>query len=600
MARESDRLKYTVKLSRASLIQAFQQGERNLPFQFMIKLSNGNVHWVQHNITLAKQPGTEDIISFMAVRDISTEKFTNEIMGQIVSKKLDYICCISARTGKIVLFFSGIDSSALYQVKQDADYDDTMIQYNQKYVPSEEKQNCISFMKLDHIKKELMKSDHLEKVFSCDEGKGLRIVHVEYFWLDKENELIVLTRTDITEAQRQQMEHEKELKAANKAKSDFLSRMSHDIRTPLNGIIGMTYLTKTEKNPEKIQENLQKIDTSSKFLLGLINDVLDMSKAESGKIELHPEPYPTQEFLSYIDAVIKPLTQERNQTFLCDNEMPEDVIPVFDKLRINQIFFNLLSNAVKYTPEGGKIEFYVRTKYLSEQEISIHAEVKDNGIGISEEFQKIIFDPFSQEGRNDVSLQRGTGLGMAITKQLVTLMHGTISVKSTLGKGSTFTVDLPVEYVHQEDVYKALPVKQGSIDKMDELLAGKHVLLCEDHPLNQEIARALLEQKKMIVTTAEDGKIGAERFRDSIPNYYDVILMDIRMPIMDGYEATKAIRSMHRIDAETVPIIAMTADAFADDVQKCLHSGMNSHLAKPIEPEVLYQTLCSAIEKKHS
>ena len=598
MARESDRMQYTVKLSRASLMQAFKQGERTLPFTFMITLPSGNVRWVQHTITLAKQPGTEDIISFLAVRDISNEKFTNEVMAQIVSKKLDYICCISGRTGKIILFFTGMENASLNQVQQGVNYDEAVAVYNKKYMSPEDEPSCTAFMKLDHVKQELKEKDHAEGVFTCNEGYGTRVEHVEFFWLDKENDLIVLTRTDITETQRQQIEHEQALKAANKAKSDFLSRMSHDIRTPLNGIIGMTYLTKTEKDSNKIQDNLEKIDTSSKFLLGLINDVLDMSKAESGKIELYSEPYPTTEFMSYIDAVIKPLTAEKNQTLICSNVMPDGIVPILDKLRANQIFFNLLSNAVKYTPEGGTIQFNVSTKHLSDCQILIHAEVKDTGIGISKEFQRIIFDPFSQEGRNDISLQRGTGLGMAITKQLVTLMHGTIHVDSTLGKGSTFSVNLPAEILCEKNQPVSKPIQQASLDAMDDVLAGRHILLCEDHPLNQEIAKTLLEKKKLIVSTAEDGRIGAEMFQESIPNYYDVILMDIRMPVMDGYEATRCIRTMNRKDAKTVPIIAMTADAFADDVQKCLNAGMNSHLAKPIEPEVLYETLYKAIVER--
>ncbi|MCI1723212.1 MAG: ATP-binding protein [Lachnospiraceae bacterium] len=394
-----------------------------------------------------------------------------------------------------------------------------------------------------------------------------------------------------------QLENEKMLRdeadSANAAKTDFLSRMSHDIRTPLNGIIGMTYLTRAMDLPEKAQENLRKIDTSSKFLLGLINDILDMSKAESGKIELHPEPYPPEEFSSYMQSVIMPLVEEKEQTINYEIRMPDSAVPIQDKLRINQVVFNILSNAVKFTPEGGKIRYTAAGEMNPDGSMHQHIEVSDSGIGMSEEFQRTLFNPFTQENRNDSSEQRGTGLGMAITKQLVERMGGTIRVESRIGKGTTFYLDFPSEAVCETSTADRLSADEKTADRKKPLplLAGKHILLCEDHPLNLEIAKALLEDRKVIVSTAEDGKRAAEMFRDSPPRYYDAVLMDIRMPIMDGYEATGQIRAMEREDAGTVPIIAMTADAFTDDIQKCIQAGMNGHIAKPIDPHLLYKTL---------
>ena len=383
--------------------------------------------------------------------------------------------------------------------------------------------------------------------------------------------------------------------AANRAKTDFLSRMSHDIRTPMNGIIGMTHLAKQQDDPVRVREYLDKIDTSSKFLLGLVNDILDMTKAESGKIELHPEPYPQQEFTSYMEAVIKPLVMEKNQTIDYQIDLPKDAVPLQDKLRVNQIIFNILSNAVKFTPEGGKIRYSTSAKMSADGRMLMHIEVSDNGVGMSENFQKVIFDPFTQEGRSDTLSNRGTGLGMTITKRLVSLMGGTIRAESRLGHGSTFFVDIPFRTVPA----KVSACADGSAEKAAARdasgLQGKHVLLCEDHPLNQEIAKALLEEKKIIVSIAEDGKVGVETFRNSSPNYFDAVLMDIRMPVMDGIEATKKIRALPRADAKTVPILAMTADAFADDVQRCREAGMNGHVAKPIDPQKLYELLQSAL-----
>ena len=383
-------------------------------------------------------------------------------------------------------------------------------------------------------------------------------------------------------------EAKREADAANAAKSEFLSRMSHDMRTPLNGIIGMTYIANEQQNPPRTTDCLTKIDTSSKFLLNLINDVLDMSKAESGRIELHPEPYPVEEFTQYISAVVKPLCEEKNQKLITEVDIPDNCVPVMDKLRVNQIVFNLLSNAVKYSPEGEEIAYRAKSEITPDGRMSMCIKVSDNGIGMSRKFQKVLFDPFTQESRSDISESRGSGLGLAITKRLVELMGGSITVESEMGSGSTFTVNFECDYVAGES--RDGGAKQPPEDSRAPF-AGKHVLLCEDHPLNQEIAKALLEDKGMLVEIADDGQRGVSLFSCSAVGYYDAILMDIRMPIMDGYEATRQIRAQNRGDARTVPIIAMTADAFAADVQKCLDSGMNDHIAKPIEPENMYSVL---------
>ena len=378
---------------------------------------------------------------------------------------------------------------------------------------------------------------------------------------------------------------------ASRAKSDFLSRMSHDMRTPLNGIIGMTYLTEQMELPSDARANLQKIDTSSKFLLSLINDLLDMSKAESGKIQLHPEPYPPEDFHQYIDAVIRPLCQSKGQSLTADISAPEELVPLFDKLRINQIIFNLLSNAVKYTPEGGTITYTTRARALPGERMAVRLEVSDNGIGMSESFQKLLFTPFSQENRDDNSEFRGSGLGLAITKQLVDLMGGTITVESAIGRGTRIEVDLETDGVERQAVKKADAAPSGEVST----LAGKHILLCEDHPLNQEIAKTLLCEKQMTVEVAEDGQQGVYAFAHSPIGYYDAVLMDIRMPVMDGFTAARGIRALPRKDAKTVPILAMSADVFSDDIQKCLSSGMNGHVPKPIEPAALYRALLEAM-----
>jgi PAS domain S-box-containing protein len=424
-----------------------------------------------------------------------------------------------------------------------------------------------------------------ETVSLRQSAQGMRKFYATY--LDVGEEVRLRRERD------RQFREEKRLRieatSANAAKSEFLSRMSHDIRTPLNGIIGMAYIAREEDNPPRTADCLRKIDTSSKFLLGLINDILDMSKAESEKIELHPEPYPPEEFRSYLNAVFKPLCDEKGQTFTVEMRLPDGMVPIFDKLRINQVIFNLLSNAVKYTHEGGRIQFLAHFDRVGTgPKLSAHIDICDTGIGISDKFQKVIFEPFVQEGRADPSEIRGSGLGLAIAKKMTDLMGGNISVKSKLGSGTTFTITMLVDSVPAHKVsYGHKP--GGLLNQAD--LAGKKILLCEDNRLNQEIAQALLASRNIVANIADNGRRGVEMFEDSDEGFYDAILMDIRMPVMNGYEAAAEIRRLRRSDAQSVPIIAMSADAYAEDVKKCLDAGMNAHIPKPVDPEMLFGTL---------
>jgi signal transduction histidine kinase/CheY-like chemotaxis protein len=433
----------------------------------------------------------------------------------------------------------------------------------------------------------------LERVRTGTSAEGQRIFYASF---SDVSEQITLQKTVTRQLEVEQLLRRK-ADQANAAKTDFLSRMSHDMRTPLNGVIGMAYLAREQKNPPFTAECLDKINTSAKFLLGLINNILDMSKVESGEIELHAEPYPISEFNDYLDAVIRPLCEGRNQHLVLKQDVEVESYPLTDKNRINQILFNLLSNAVKFTPEGGTITYSIFGRQISENRAAIEHQISDTGIGISREFQERLFEPFTQEGRNDISEQRGSGLGLAIVKKLVDLMGGTISVQSEIGRGTTFTVKFEFDTVPSESVRQ--PDGSGPSGQSDSFLfAGRHVLLCDDHPLNQEIAGALLNEKGIVVQIAENGQRGVDEFSQSAVGYFDCILMDLRMPVMDGLQAARVIRAMMRPDAGTVPIYAMTADAFSDDVRKCLEAGMNGHIAKPIDPALLYKTMQDAFSMR--
>lgn len=378
--------------------------------------------------------------------------------------------------------------------------------------------------------------------------------------------------------------------AASIAKTDFLSRMSHDIRTPINVISGMTELALLERNSEATDEYLQNIQSSGKFLLGLVNDILDMNKVESGNMELHPKPYSGREFETYINAVVRPLCDEKNIHFLMEGDLDSYTL-MLDPLRLNQIFFNLLSNAVKFTPRDGHIRMFGQARELEHGKVALDISVSDDGAGMSKEFQKTMFLPFSQEDRTLAQNDTGTGLGLAIVKRLVDLMGGTIRVESAVGKGTTFAVHLEAEAASLTDGADLGTTAVGN-------LAGRRILLCEDHPLNAKIIDRMLAIQSVSVEIAENGQIGVEKFSSASENYFDAILMDIRMPVMNGLEAAQAIRALPgRSDARRVPIIALTANAYDTDVQRCLAAGMNEHLAKPVDTDKLCETLLRLISE---
>jgi CheY-like chemotaxis protein len=375
-----------------------------------------------------------------------------------------------------------------------------------------------------------------------------------------------------------------EANRANQAKSEFLSHMSHDIRTPINGIVGMVNIAlKNDTDPERVHECLTKISGSADHLLSLINDVLEMSRIESGRVDIAQKPLNIRTLIDNCTSIIEGQLITRKLNFSVDMKPLEHPALLGDELRLRQIFINILGNAVKFTPDGGKIIFRVEELSSDDTQVRYRFEFEDNGIGMSEEFQEHIFEAFSQEDGGSRTHYMGTGLGMSITQQFVELMGGTITVQSRLSEGSCFTVEIPFTYIEEE--------KKEEVQQANQSLKGLRVLLVEDNELNMEIAQEILEDEEVVVTTAEDGQRALEVFVESPPNSFDMILMDIMMPRMNGYEATRAIRASDHPDSATVPIIAMSANAYAEDVEEALKSGMNAHVAKPIDVHRLFEVM---------
>ena len=377
--------------------------------------------------------------------------------------------------------------------------------------------------------------------------------------------------------------------AANIAKTTFLNHMSHDIRTPMNAIVGFTDIAMKRKPDKEVENCLKKIRQSSEYLMTLINDVLDISRIESGKLEYKPIPVDLRDMINTVLAIARGYTENRDLNLYVSREELKNPYVMADELRIREVLLNIISNAVKFTKDGGSISFAAENcPGNDERHIIVRYRISDTGIGMSEEFQTRIFEEFSQENNGARTSYKGTGLGMAIARQYVDLMGGKIEVSSRQGIGSTFTVEIPLLIAEQ-----VLTEKEEKLRK-DMDLHGLHVLLAEDNDLNAEIAVALLEEQGMIVIRTVDGKSALAQFCNTAPGTFDLILMDIMMPEMNGYETTKAIRNLSdRPDGKEIPIIAMTANAFAEDVQAALNAGMDDHVAKPIDMDILI----SAIEK---
>ena len=408
--------------------------------------------------------------------------------------------------------------------------------------------------------------------------------------LEQYNIHLTQVNDELRQAQDAAAEALQSAERASKAKTDFLSNMSHDIRTPMNAIIGITTLMKNELHqPEKLAEHLGKLESSGQLLLGIINDILDMSRIESGKTTLNVEKMNLPQQVSQLDSIIRQQAGQRRQTFTVNTHLQHENV-LADPNRLNQVLMNILSNAVKYTPKGGHIRLEVEELPRNEHFARYRFVVQDDGIGMSEEFQKTLFDPFTREEKSGTNKVQGTGLGMAITKSIVDLMGGSISVESAPGRGTRFEVvlEFPIDTGsdHAQKV-QALPEEAEETSP----LSGMKFLCAEDNAINAEILEMLLESKGASCTICSNGQEIVDAFAGVKPGEYDMILMDVQMPVMDGLEATRRIRNGENPLGRIIPILAMTANAFLEDMQKSKEAGMDEHLSKPVDIAALEQTV---------
>ena len=736
---EEKRTEYLQRINHFGLLDAFERGEKGFTLEYRRKVGS-EIRWVSTETVFLENPDSADVYAFFYLRDIHPEKMKERINVLSLEKNCDFTGYYIPSKHQVVLTGIFGDCRGSYELNVPVEASLLMKDMQDRMEPAEY-ENLISSIDQEEIRRALKNGEDYTIVYDLKEKGELRRKKLTLCRMYEMQEETAIIQSDVTDAYEKEQEQMTQLsealeaaESANQAKSDFLSRMSHDIRTPMNAIIGFsTLMVKDASDEEKVQDSAKKILSSGRHLLGLINDVLDMSKIESGKMQISSHEFSLSETIASIESMMRPLTSEKDQNFeIYVSGLAHDIVHG-DENRIQQILINMLSNAVKYTGEGGDISLRISSQpERSRKYDDVTFTIEDNGRGMSEEYQKTLFDPFTREKENKENRTQGTGLGLAITKNLVTMMSGTISVESEQGVGTKFTVVIPLRILEKDHdpqfwkenhVLKMLAVdddtevlenireimeesgiemeiahtgseavekvtqhrdydivlldwlmpdldgvqtarrirhllpeedmiiiltaydysaveeeaKENGVDafmmkpffvsslqdtvrkvrgieeeeestvcaydpslNIDNCLKDLNILAAEDNDLNAEILVQVLKMNGAEVTVVPDGREVCDAFRNSKVKEYDLILMDVQMPVMDGYEASSYIRSLKndvsvskekRKESEEIPIIAMTANAFSEDVQNALNAGMNGHVAKPLNLEVMKKTI---------
>ena len=598
---EEEWQRYRLLHDSKKLLKLYQEGTTEMEQEGHCIKKSGEVIWVRTVYNLLKDPSSGDILLYEYIYDIHAQKMMEEIVHAMVGTDYERTASINIDANQMTVLLENNTIEIWDYEKQAKNYCDTV-------VLEEDRGMFCDKTSLDNIRREMKDKDQFEFVCRTKEEDGsVRMKRTLFSYYNREMRVCLMARVDITQIIQKEEEDRAKLEqallvaqAATKAKSEFLSRMSHEIRTPMNAIMGMTAIAQDNKSDFiQVSDCLNKIDLSSHYLLTLLNDILEMSRIESGQTIIHEEEFDFSILMESIRTIVEALASQNDIRYECVNKANLDYFYKGDRLRIQQVMVNLITNAIKFTKPGGRVRFTIECEEQDEKQMLFHFAIADTGIGMSEEFMEKMFKPFTQEDGSNTSKYQGSGLGLAISKSLIEMMGGSITVESFLGIGSTFKINLPLKRMKKSYLYTIAKQAESTPRKMGEqALKGCRILIAEDHPLNVMIAKKLLESKGMIVTVADNGKMAVDTFAASKPYYFDAILMDIRMPVMDGLKATEQIRILNREDAATIPIIAMTANALDEDRKKTKKAGMDAHLAKPFEPKQLYATLLEWIHKE--
>ena len=597
---EKDRL-----FSPKALLHRYNCGETQISDTLQIRLSNGQIAWCRQDLIMARNSQTKDVVATLTIYDITEQKLreqslqTQQQIIEALASGVSAYWILDWNNEGILAHHTENDHIRYFseRIMAQGTYTNALNYIYGSLVDENMRNEALSFVRVDVIRQKLTDSDkYTVPLYLAAQGSFFQITFNRIYVGDQK--AFIVAAREITEMVKRERGLRKELavalsaaQTASQAKTDFLLNMSHDIRTPMNAILGFQELAKRNvHDPERVLDALEKSRRSGEHLLNLINDILDMSRIESGKMTLSPEIIDINEHISRFEDMFRFPMEERGLTLSFVNETYTPYV-WGDYLRLTQVIANLLSNAMKFTPEGGSVTFHA-TESPARREGFTHfaIHIRDTGIGMSEEFQQRLFDAFEREHNTTVSGVQGTGLGLAISKKLTDLMGGTLVCSSSLGNGTefVFSFELPVADA---------PAGQEDTTKAD--LSGRKILLVEDNELNREIACEILSGGSIQVTEVTNGAEAVECLRSSPPGTFDAVLMDIQMPVMDGYTATRMIRQMENPAISNLPIIAMTADAFAEDKRRALEAGFTAHIAKPVNMATLIETLSQYIPQNN-
>lgn len=728
---EEERELFLFNFSAENITARFLRGETQMSMYLFSRRKDGHYCYVNYRAVFTRHPITGELIIFISEQEAGKEKVEGALLDKILARQFDLVAyLVNEKYSVVVGDASLIAKGSIFPTTREGVYDEFL---KNQVIPvldgdDELKKNIADSLKLSVIREKIKQAEPYVVNIACNIDGEIFYKRLDFYTIDPRADFFILLKSDTTEIQRKQIEQNARLKTAlnaakqaNVAKTAFLSRMSHEIRTPMNAIIGLDNIALHDKDlTPTIKGHLEKIGTSARYLLSIINDILDMSRIESGRMSFRNEEFSFTSFVYQINTLIDSQCKDKGLTYDCQLKGDIGKYYIGDDSKLEQILLNILGNAVKFTDAGGNVTLIIECTAQFDGQSNFRFTIKDTGVGISKDYLPRIFEPFSQEDDTTTSRYGGSGLGMAITKNIVQMMNGTIEVESAKGVGTIFVVNLPLKdsargegddsfemrpqdfsvliiddeqlarehaqsvleevgiksdicasgkealemiklrHARREDynliivdwlmpeldgievtreirkilgeettvivltAYDWYEVEEDAINAgVDTFMAkplvstnalyefrqafnrkrqilpekkvveleGRTILVAEDMPVNAEIMMMILEMRGMISDHAENGKIAVEKFAASPPGFYDAVLMDIRMPVMDGLEATAAIRALNHPDAKTVPIIAMTANAFDEDVQRSLKAGMNAHLTKPADPEQLYKTL---------
>lgn len=581
------------RLSREGLLEQFRQGETTIAKEYIAELKTGRHAWIRVEVKLLQRPETSEVMAFIYNRNITRERLLGHILERIMSFEYDEIYTVDATN----LTFEGIavGQYALDEKHLQGSYKEKIASLVERAVLPEDQEKLEQELSIESMHERLKEEQtHLFEVTLVAKSGKARRKRIRYMYLYEEVDIVLVTITDIDDVAKVEKEKQEQLenalllaREASRAKSSFLASMSHEIRTPMNAIIGLNSIIKEEiENREQVLDCSEKLDSASKYLLALLNDILDMSQIESGNMTLAHQTFSSDKFWDNVNILAKAQADMAAISYLFERDKETSGMYVGDATRLQQIMINLINNAIKFTSEKGHVKVAVRERVTLEGRAAIRVLVEDNGIGISEDFLPEVFGTFTQQHAGNTTTYKGSGLGLSIARNFARMMDGDITVESKEGVGTVFTVNIVLDIDETANVAE----EQEEV-AVDRNFTGRHILLVEDHPLNTIVAKSLLTKRGFEVTHAENGEEAVRFFEESKEGTFDAILMDIRMPVMDGIEATVRIREMERADAKILPIIAMTANAYEEDRRRTANAGMNAHLAKPIDPKQLFKTL---------